>query len=190
MTDALDVLLVIDFTTTIADPHCTRLLADLGSEVVKVESPQGDVMCSRVPLRNGARTSFGQLIAGKESLVRRDGLSDCRPSVPCPIKNAMHRQASVFCSSPISLRVHAYVALSSCARGAGLARVISRPMDQPKDRYESVQRAPTRVRARRYARLQWVTMSHPDAQLERQLWRPNPTNSPTVAEWPESAHRR
>jgi hypothetical protein len=28
---------------------------------------------------------------------------------------------------------------------------------------------------------QWVTMSHPDAELERQLWGPNPTNSPTVA---------
>jgi hypothetical protein len=33
-----------------------------------------------------------------------------------------------------------------------------------------------------------VTMSHPDAELERQLWGPNPTNSPTVAERPESAH--
>jgi hypothetical protein len=31
-------------------------------------------------------------------------------------------------------------------------------------------------------------MSHPDAELERQLWGPNPTNSPTVAERPESAH--
>ena len=29
-------------------------------------------------------------------------------------------------------------------------------------------------------------MRRRDAELERQLWGPNPTNSPIVAEWPES----
>src|SRR6266540_1216203 len=69
MTSAFDRLRVVDFSTTIAGPHCTRLLADLGAEVIKVESPEGDMMRSRQPLRDGASTSFGQLNTGKKSVV-------------------------------------------------------------------------------------------------------------------------
>src|SRR5205823_7496363 len=69
MNSALDRLRIVDFTTTIAGPHCTRLLADLGTEVIKIESPDGDMMRSRPPLRDGASTSFGQLNAGKKSVV-------------------------------------------------------------------------------------------------------------------------
>ena len=69
MTSAFERLRVIDFTTTIAGPHCTRLLADFGAEVIKVEAPEGDMMRARPPLRNGASTSFGQLNTGKKSLV-------------------------------------------------------------------------------------------------------------------------
>ena len=79
MTSALDRLRVVDFTTTIAGPHCTRLLADLGAEVIKVEAPEGDMMRARPPLRNGASTSFGQLNTGKKSVVldlKRDGALD------------------------------------------------------------------------------------------------------------------
>src|SRR5215470_7449283 len=68
-TDILRRLRVLDFTTTIAGPHCTRLLADLGADVVKVESPDGDLMRTRPPLRDGASSYFGQLNAGKRSLV-------------------------------------------------------------------------------------------------------------------------
>jgi crotonobetainyl-CoA:carnitine CoA-transferase CaiB-like acyl-CoA transferase len=62
-------LRVIDFTTTIAGPHCSRLLADMGAEVIKIEAPEGDMMRTRPPLRAGASTAFGQLNAGKKSVV-------------------------------------------------------------------------------------------------------------------------
>jgi crotonobetainyl-CoA:carnitine CoA-transferase CaiB-like acyl-CoA transferase len=69
MAGALEGLRVLDFTTTIAGPHCGRLLADLGAEVIKIEAPEGDMMRTRPPLRNGASTSFGQLNAGKKSII-------------------------------------------------------------------------------------------------------------------------
>ncbi|WP_395711384.1 CaiB/BaiF CoA transferase family protein [Reyranella sp.] len=60
---------VLDFSTTIAGPHCTRLLADMGAEIIKIEAPEGELMRSRPVQRNGAGTMFGQLNAGKRSLV-------------------------------------------------------------------------------------------------------------------------
>src|SRR5215210_7290547 len=63
------VLGVLDFSTTIAGPHCTRMLADMGAEVIKIESADGETMRNRPPVRNGCSTAFGQLNVGKKSLV-------------------------------------------------------------------------------------------------------------------------
>ena len=60
---------VVDFTTTIAGPYCPRMMADLGAEVIKIETAEGDMMRTRQPLRDGASTAFGQLNAGKQSIV-------------------------------------------------------------------------------------------------------------------------
>ena len=62
-------LRVLDFSTTIAGPHCTRMLADMGAEVIKIESAEGETMRIRPPVRNGFSSLFGQLNAGKKSLV-------------------------------------------------------------------------------------------------------------------------
>ncbi|MFL6820052.1 MAG: CaiB/BaiF CoA transferase family protein, partial [Bradyrhizobium sp.] len=62
-------LRVLDFSTTIAGPHCTRMLADMGAEVIKIESAEGETMRNRPPVRNGCSTAFGQLNVGKKSLV-------------------------------------------------------------------------------------------------------------------------
>ena len=69
MTRPLQDIRVLDFTTTIAGPHCTRLMADLGATVIKIEAAEGDLLRSRPPLRNGASTTYGQLNAGKQSIV-------------------------------------------------------------------------------------------------------------------------
>ena len=62
-------LRVIDFSTTIAGPHCTRMLADMGAEVIKIETEDGETMRTRPPVRNSCSTVFGQLNVGKNSLI-------------------------------------------------------------------------------------------------------------------------
>jgi crotonobetainyl-CoA:carnitine CoA-transferase CaiB-like acyl-CoA transferase len=69
LTKSFDGLRVLDFSTTIAGPHCTRMLADVGAEVIKIESAEGETMRTRPPVRNGCSTAFGQLNVGKKSLV-------------------------------------------------------------------------------------------------------------------------
>ncbi|MCA1454481.1 CoA transferase [Bradyrhizobium sp. BRP22] len=69
LTKSLDGLRVLDFSTTIAGPHCTRMLADLGAEVIKIEPAEGEMMRTRPPVRNHCSTAFGQLNVGKNSLT-------------------------------------------------------------------------------------------------------------------------
>ena len=60
---------VVDFTIMIAGPYGARLLADAGAEVIKIESPEGDPMRKRTPIRNGLSSYFGALNAGKKSVM-------------------------------------------------------------------------------------------------------------------------
>ncbi|HJZ19939.1 MAG TPA: CoA transferase, partial [Bradyrhizobium sp.] len=69
VTKCFEGLRVLDFSTTIAGPHCARMLADMGAEVIKIEQVEGETMRSRPPLRNNCSTVFGQLNVGKKSLV-------------------------------------------------------------------------------------------------------------------------
>jgi crotonobetainyl-CoA:carnitine CoA-transferase CaiB-like acyl-CoA transferase len=68
-TRSFEGLRVLDFSTTIAGPHCTRMLADMGAEVIKIEPAEGETMRTRPPVRDGFSTTFGQLNVGKKSLV-------------------------------------------------------------------------------------------------------------------------
>ena len=71
---ALDGVRVLDFSIMLAGPYCTRLLANMGADVLKIEPPEGDDMRLRAPLRPDAQgrqhsAYFGQLNAGKRSLA-------------------------------------------------------------------------------------------------------------------------
>ena len=62
-------LRVLDFSIMIAGPYATRMMADLGAEVIKVESPEGDSMRHSPPIRDGHSAYFTHLNAGKSSVV-------------------------------------------------------------------------------------------------------------------------
>ena len=69
-------LLVADFSRVLAGPYCTMLLADLGADVVKVESPAGDDTRRWVPpTRDGVATYYLAINRNKRSVVLdlRDG---------------------------------------------------------------------------------------------------------------------
>src|SRR5215472_3165924 len=66
----LDGLLVADFSRVLAGPYCTMLLADLGADVVKVESPAGDDTRRWVPpTRDGVATYYLAINRNKRSVV-------------------------------------------------------------------------------------------------------------------------
>ncbi len=60
---------VLDFGQVMAGPLAGRLMADVGAEVIKIETPEGDAMRGRPPLRDGHSAYFGTLNAGKRSVV-------------------------------------------------------------------------------------------------------------------------
>ena len=62
-------LRIIDFTTMIAGPYCTRLLADCGAEVIKIEAAAGDYIRNAPPMSDGASSYFAHMNCGKKSVV-------------------------------------------------------------------------------------------------------------------------
>ncbi|MCL4799378.1 MAG: CoA transferase [Burkholderiales bacterium] len=60
---------VIEFCQIAAGPFCGMLLADLGADVIKVESPDGDGLRSWPPLTGGYSENFASLNRNKRSVV-------------------------------------------------------------------------------------------------------------------------
>ena len=54
-------LKILDFSRVLAGPLATALLADLGTEVIKVEPPQSDDYRAIGPFKNGERALFSAM---------------------------------------------------------------------------------------------------------------------------------
>jgi len=60
---------VIDLTRVLAGPFSTMLLADMGADVVKIETPQGDTVRAQGEMVNGLSWYFASVNRNKRSVV-------------------------------------------------------------------------------------------------------------------------
>ena len=63
-------LVIADFSRILAGPYCTMLLADMGADVIKVESPEGDdTRTWSPPTRDGEATYYLSINRNKRSIT-------------------------------------------------------------------------------------------------------------------------
>ncbi|MFK7895795.1 MAG: CaiB/BaiF CoA transferase family protein [Myxococcota bacterium] len=61
-------LKVVDCTRVLSGPICSRMLSDMGAEVVKIEAPESDILRATPPLVGGFGSMFAQYNVGKRNV--------------------------------------------------------------------------------------------------------------------------
>ncbi len=85
-------LVVADFSRILAGPYATMLLADMGAEVIKVESRDGDDTRHWVPpVRDGVGTYFLAINRNKRSIAL-----DLRNAADLTVAHALSERADIF----------------------------------------------------------------------------------------------
>src|SRR4029079_17406622 len=69
MAGALGGLVVLDLTTHLSGPFCGMQLADMGADVIKIESPQGDSIRGAPPFLEGESACFMLWNRNKRGIV-------------------------------------------------------------------------------------------------------------------------
>ena len=72
-------LKVLDFSRVVAGPYATRILSDLGAEVLKVEPPEGDVTRKLFKRESGVSGNYLQMNIGKQNIcidLKAEGATD------------------------------------------------------------------------------------------------------------------
>ncbi|MGE0773871.1 MAG: CaiB/BaiF CoA transferase family protein [Sphingomonadaceae bacterium] len=59
---------IVDMSSMIAGPFCSQIMADLGAEVIRIESAGSDPMRAKYPVYNGMSAMFEQMNRGKKSV--------------------------------------------------------------------------------------------------------------------------
>ncbi|MEX2393041.1 MAG: CoA transferase, partial [Actinomycetota bacterium] len=59
---------VLDLSRVLAGPHCTRLLHDLGAEIIRVEPPEGDLVRFATMRKNSLSAYVVQQNIGKKNV--------------------------------------------------------------------------------------------------------------------------
>src|ERR1039458_8962604 len=109
---------VIDLSSGIAGGYCTKMLADAGAEVVKVEPPEGDALrrwsASGTPVTDDDGALFQFLACSKRSVVADPAVADdirfvldLVSSAHAVVWSPGSRLAEHPALSPAALRVHA-----------------------------------------------------------------------------------
>ena len=77
---------VLDLSRVLAGPHCTRLLHDLGADIIKVEPPEGDLTRFATMRKNSLSAYYVQQNLGKRNLSldlsKPEGLEIIKELVP------------------------------------------------------------------------------------------------------------